>query len=93
MAPALILLLFGSLKSLLTGEPQGAGMCGRNLSPIQRGTTVRKKNVRRGSLPARCHLTQVHICSGHVSPPPPPGGCHGFQSFSLTALPSPCSRF
>lgn len=51
MATVLIVPVFGSLKSLLTGGPQGAGTRSRNLSLIQMGGEGKEEKLGRGTPP------------------------------------------
>ena len=74
MATALILPLFGFLKSLLTREPQGAGTLswGRNPRLIQMREEGKKEECKEwGPSLAPSHLIQSPTISGPGVPPPP----------------------
>ena len=69
MATALILPLFGSLKSLLTGEPQGAGFVKQKPESHSNVGQRRGRIHEEGAPAGPCHLLQSPAPSGRASSP------------------------
>lgn len=92
MTTALILLLFGSLKGLLTGEPQGAGFEQRKPETHSNVRQDEEEYVRRGPPRQPCCLWS-QAPSGQASSPLHPSWLSQHQNLwpHLSCLPIPSS--